>query len=147
MSRPTWDETAMNIVDVIARRSACSRRSVGAVLMTHAHRLIATGYNGPPRGLAHASEVGCLREQLGVPSGERHELCRGLHAEQNALLQCAIHGVSPIGSTLYCTNKPCSTCAKMLIQAGIVRVVYRDDYNDTLADSLFAEGGVLLGKV
>ena len=126
MSRPSWDEYFMKITRTVTERSTCLRRQVGAVIVRD-KRILATGYNGAPRGLKHCSEVGCLREREGVPSGERHELCRGLHAEQNALLQAASHGIRIEGSTLYSTTYPCSLCAKMLINGGIVRVVTSED--------------------
>jgi dCMP deaminase len=105
-------------------------------------RILATGYNGAPAGLRHCSEVGCLREDISIPSGQRHELCRGLHAEQNAIIQAAYHGISIVGSILYCTNKPCVICSKMLINAGIKRIVFVEGYDDRLADEMLAEAGV-----
>ena len=116
-------------------------RQVGAILVLE-KRILATGYNGAPRGTAHCSERGCLREAYDVPSGERHELCRGLHAEMNALIQAANHGIRVQGATLYATTFPCSLCAKMLINGGIVRAVAQSDYADALAKELFAEAGV-----
>ena len=117
------------------------RRHVGAILVKE-KRILATGYNGAPAGLRHCSEVGCLRENSSIPSGQRHELCRGLHAEQNAIIQAAYHGISIVGSTLYCTNKPCVICSKMLINAGIKKIVFLDGYDDRLADEMLAEAGV-----
>jgi dCMP deaminase len=105
-------------------------------------RILATGYNGAPSKLQHCLDIGCLREQFKVPSGERHELCRGLHAEQNAVIQAALHGVNTKGSTLYCTNHPCVICAKMIINAGIVRIVIRDGYHDKLAAQMLKEAGI-----
>lgn len=125
----------MSIAELAATRSTCIRRKVGAVLVKN-RRVISTGYNGAPEGHQHCQEIGCLREQLNVPSGEKHELCRGVHAEQNAIIQAAVHGVSVSGAYLYCTSKPCSICAKMIVNAGILNVVYRDDYNDKMADEL-----------
>lgn len=139
--RPSWDEYFMDIVTLVSRRSTCLRRSVGAVLVKD-KRILATGYNGAPSGLRHCLEVGCLREQLNIRSGERHELCRGLHAEQNAIIQSALHGVSLKGATLYCTNHPCIICAKMIINAGIVRVLYRDGYRDSMAENLLKEAEI-----
>jgi len=133
----------MSIAELVSSRSTCVRRKVGAVLVKD-KRIIATGYNGPPTGLKHPEEVGCLREKLGVPSGQRHELCRGLHAEQNAIIQAALHGVSTKGSVLYCTHCPCSLCVKMLINAGIKKVVYREGYPDWLAKELAEEAGLPL---
>ncbi|RLF35737.1 MAG: cytidine deaminase, partial [Thermoplasmata archaeon] len=109
--RPSYDEYFMEMAHVVAKRSTCLRRKVGAILVKDKH-ILSTGYNGAPKGLKHCSEVGCLREKLRVPSGQRHELCRGLHAEQNAIIQAAVFGVSIEGSTLYCTNAPCVVCAK-----------------------------------
>lgn len=141
MRRPSWDEYFMTIAHQVATRSTCVRRKVGAVLVRD-KRILATGYNGPPSGLPHCIDVGCLREKLKVPSGQRHELCRGLHAEQNAIIQAAIHGVSVKGAVLYCTHYPCSLCAKMLINAGITRVVVAEDYPDELAREFFSEAGI-----
>jgi dCMP deaminase len=141
MSRPSWDEYFMRITREVAGRSTCLRRHVGAVLVQD-RRLLATGYNGPPRGLPHCEEVGCLRAQQGVPSGERHELCRGLHAEMNVLIQAALYGIPVRGATLYATNAPCSLCAKMLINAQVERVVAAEDYPDPLAKAMLHEAGV-----
>lgn len=141
MTRPTWDEYFMKITRTVTERSTCLRRHVGAVLV-RSKRILATGYNGAPRGLKHCSEVGCLRQMKGVPSGERHELCRGLHAEMNALLQAASHGIRIEGSTLYSTTYPCSLCAKMLINGGIVRVVTTEDYPDEMSKEMLLEAGV-----
>ena len=116
--RPDWDTYFMRITKLVATRSSCLRRSVGAVLVKD-KRILATGYNGAPAGMAHCEEAGCLRDQLHIPSGERHELCRGLHAEQNAIIQAARQGAEIKDSTLYCTTAPCSLCAKMLINAGV----------------------------
>ncbi len=143
MSRPSWDEYFMSIAEMVSTRSTCLRRKVGAVLVKD-KRIISTGYNGPPTGLKHPDEVGCLREKLGVPSGERHELCRGLHAEQNAIIQAALHGVSTKGSVLYCTHSPCSLCVKMLINAGVERVIYKEGYPDWLARKIAEEAGLPL---
>lgn len=139
--RPSWDEYFMDIVTLVSRRSTCLRRSVGAILVKD-KRILATGYNGAPSGLRHCLEVGCLREQMNIRSGERHELCRGLHAEQNAIIQSALHGISLKGATLYCTNHPCIICAKMIINAGIVRVLYRDGYRDSMAENMLKEAEI-----
>ena len=139
--RPTWDSYFMEITKLVASRSSCLRRSVGAVLVKD-KRILATGYNGAPAGMKHCEEVGCLREKLHVPSGQRHELCRGLHAEQNAIIQGARQGAEIVGSTLYCTTAPCSLCAKMLINAGVVRIVYEGSYPDERALEFFKEAGV-----
>lgn len=126
---------------MVVSRSTCLRRQVGAVIVKD-KKILATGYNGAPSGLPHCLEVGCLRDKLGIPSGERHELCRGLHAEQNAVIQAAYHGVSINGATLYCTNLPCIICTKMLINAGIQRVVYAQGYTDPLALQMWEESRV-----
>ncbi len=143
MARPSWDAYFMGIAREVARRSTCLRRQVGALLVVD-RRICATGYNGAPSGVPHCGEVGCLREQLAVPSGERHELCRGLHAEQNGIIQAAKHGVRIAGATLYTTHHPCSLCAKMAINAGIGRIVCREDYPDDLGKNLLRQGGVRL---
>jgi dCMP deaminase len=139
--RPAWDDYFLDIVGLVAKRATCLRRRVGAALVRD-RRILATGYNGAPSGLRHCLEIGCLREQNHIPSGERHELCRGLHAEQNAIIQAALHGVSVKGATLYCTNHPCIICAKMIINAGIVRIVVGDDYRDSLAEEMLTEAKI-----
>ncbi len=131
----------MEIAALVSSRSTCLRRQVGAVLVRDKH-IIATGYNGAPRGVSHCMEVGCLREKLGIPSGERHEMCRGTHAEQNAIIQAALHGVSTDGATLYCTHQPCILCAKMLINAGVEKVVFQGKYPDGLALELMNEASI-----
>jgi dCMP deaminase len=131
----------MRIAREVAERSTCLRRKVGAVIVRD-KRILTTGYNGAPRGIRHCGDRGCLREKLDVPSGERHELCRGLHAEMNALVQAAVHGVGVEGSTLYCTNRPCSLCAKMLINAGVKRIVIGEGYPDELGQELLQEAGI-----
>lgn len=123
---------------MVAKRSTCLRRAVGAILVKD-RRILATGYNGAPAGMKHCEEVGCLRMDSSIPSGERHELCRGLHAEQNAIIQAAYHGISIAGSTLYCTNKPCVICSKMMINAGVKRIIYEEGYDDPLADDMLGE--------
>ncbi len=145
-TRPDWDSYFLDIVELVSRRSTCCRRSVGAGLVRDS-RILATGYNGAPSHLQHCLDIGCLREQLKVPSGERHELCRGLHAEQNAIIQAALHGVITKGSTLYCTNHPCVICAKMIINAGIRRVVIRDGYHDQLAAEMLQEAGICVEQL
>jgi dCMP deaminase len=139
--RPSWDTYFMDIACLVAKRSTCLRRSVGAVLVKD-RRLLATGYNGAPSHVLHCQETGCLREQRNVPSGERHELCRGIHAEQNAIIQAAYHGGSIKGATLFCTNRPCVICAKMIINAGIVRVYYESGYADELSTEMLTEAKV-----
>ncbi len=144
-TRPDWDTYFLEMARVAASRSTCIRRQVGAVLVKD-HRLLASGYNGAPTGLKHCAETGCIREQKKIPSGERHELCRGLHAEQNAILQAALHGVSIAGATLYCTTHPCVVCAKMLINTGTTRIVILSFYPDSLATTLFEEAGISVEK-
>lgn len=141
IERPDWDNYFMQIASVVSTRSTCSRRQVGALLVQN-KRILSTGYNGAPSGLSHCLEVGCLREKLQVPSGERHELCRGLHAEQNAIIQAAVHGVAIKDAVLYCTHYPCSLCAKMLVNAGVRNLVLATNYPDDLAKELFAEAGI-----
>ena len=143
MARPSWDEYFMEITRLVVSRSTCLRRQVGAVLVQD-KKILATGYNGAPSGITHCLDVGCLRDEQGIPSGERHELCRGLHAEQNAIIQAAYHGVSIKGATLYCTNLPCIICTKMLINAGITRVVYEEGYADPLARQMWEESKVTI---
>jgi dCMP deaminase len=145
LSRPSWSEYFMTITNMVGKRSTCLRRHVGAILVKD-KRILATGYNGAPAGIRHCEETGCIRRDSGVPSGQRHELCRGLHAEQNAIIQAAYHGVSIDGSTLYCTNKPCIICSKMLINAGIKEIVYGDGYDDPLADEMLTEAGIKVGR-
>lgn len=144
--RPNWDNYFLELTDVVKKRSTCLRRQVGAIIVKDNH-ILSTGYNGVPTKISHCSEVGCLREKLKVPSGERHELCRGLHAEQNAIIQAALHGVSIKGATIYTNTKPCSICTKMIINAGIKRIVYQIDYVDKLADELLAETDIELIKI
>jgi len=141
--RPSWQEYLAGMARYVATRSTCTRRAVGAVIVRN-KRILATGYNGAPSGVSHCLDVGCLRDQLGVPSGQRHELCRGLHAEQNAIIQAAIYGISIEGSDLYCTNLPCIICTKMVINAGIRRVYYTEGYADELSLGMFKEAGVEL---
>ncbi|MBU1125542.1 MAG: cytidine/deoxycytidylate deaminase family protein [Candidatus Omnitrophica bacterium] len=144
--RPSWDEYFLEVAALVSRRATCLRRCVGAVLVKE-KRILATGYNGAPSGLAHCMDVGCLRQKLKVPSGERHELCRGLHAEHNVLLQAALHGTSTKGSVLYVTNQPCVICAKMIINAGIKEIVTAGDYPDTLAKNFFKEAKIKVRRV
>ncbi|RLD97454.1 MAG: cytidine deaminase [Aquificota bacterium] len=146
MARPSWDQYFMEIAFMVSSRSTCVRRRVGAVLVKD-KRILATGYNGPPSGLAHCVDVGCLREKLGIPSGERHEICRGLHAEQNAIIQAALHGVSIKGAQLYTTTFPCIICSKMLINAGIKEIFYKEGYPDELSAALLEEAGVKLVRL
>lgn len=142
--RPAWDDYFMEITHVVAKRSTCLRRKVGAVLVRD-RRILATGYNGPPKGLAHCAELGgCQREKMQVPAGERQELCRAVHAEQNAIIQAAVHGVELQDACLYSTIQPCVTCAKMLINANVKRIVYEGDYPDQMAIQMLQEAGVEL---
>ncbi len=141
MNRLSWDEYFMEITSLVSRRSTCLRRRVGALLVRD-RQILATGYNGPPSGLPHCEEVGCLRERQAIPSGERHELCRGLHAEQNAIIQAANHGVGIRGATLYTTTHPCIICSKMIINSAIVRVVYREGYADDLSREMLEQAGI-----
>ncbi len=140
--RLSWDEYFMQMAELTAKRSTCLRRQVGAVIVRDRH-IIATGYNGAPRGLKHCDERGgCLRQQLGVPSGQRHELCRALHAEQNAIIQAATLGQSIEDGTIYVTHQPCVICAKMIINAGIKRIVVREAYPDEMATEILDEAGI-----
>lgn len=146
MLRPSWPEYFMAITKLVATRSTCLRRHVGAILVKD-KRILASGYNGAPSGLKHCEEVGCLRADSSIPSGERHELCRGLHAEQNAIIQAANHGISIKGSILYCTNKPCVICTKMIINAGIKKIYYEEGYDDSLSDRMLAEAGLEIERL
>lgn len=143
MKRLSWDKYFMNIADLVSQRSTCLRRQVGCVIVRD-KRILATGYNGAPSGLNHCEEIGCLRNKMKIPSGERQELCRGLHAEQNTIIQAALMGVSLKGSTLYCTHQPCILCAKMLINAGIEKIIFKGDYPDKFALSLLKEAKIKL---
>lgn len=146
VKRPSWDEYFMSIARLVAGRSTCLRRRVGAILVKD-RRILASGYNGAPAGLQHCDETGCVRERLQIPSGERHELCRGIHAEQNAIIQSANYGTGIDRSTIYTTHHPCSVCAKMIINAGIVRVVTDDSYPDDLASEMLAAAGVVVSSL
>ncbi|MFO8053423.1 MAG: cytidine/deoxycytidylate deaminase family protein [Candidatus Omnitrophota bacterium] len=144
--RPSWDQYFMGVAFLVSKRATCLRRKVGAVLVKD-KQILATGYNGAPKGITHCEAAGCLRKKMEVPSGQRHEICRGLHAEQNVILQSALHGVSVKGSTLYITNSPCSICAKMIINAGIDEIVVFDDYPDKMAMEFLKEAKVVLRKL
>ena len=144
--RPSWDEYFMEMAFLVAERSTCLRRKVGAVIVKD-KRILTTGYNGAPRGLKHCSEVGCLRERLKIPSGQRQELCRGVHAEQNAIIQAAIFGISIKNGIIYTTNCPCVLCTKMIINAGIDRIVYMEEYLDDLSKELLGESKIELFRV
>ncbi len=136
----------MRIAQEVSTRSTCLRRQTGAILVKN-KRILTTGYNGAPRGIKHCAEVGCLRENLDIPSGERHELCRGLHAEQNAIIQAALHGVPIEGSILYTTHQPCIVCVKMIINAGIKKIFYLDEYPDKLAEKILKESKIQTKKI
>ncbi len=141
--RPSWDHYFIEIARQVATRSTCLRRHVGAVIVRDKH-ILCTGYNGAPRGLPHCELTGCLRQQLGIASGQRLDICRALHAEQNAIIQAAVHGVSTEGGTIYVTHQPCFTCAKMIINAGIVRIVCASSYPDAMARDMLQEAGIEL---
>ncbi len=143
MTRPDSDEYFLKIASVVAERSTCRRHRVGAVAVKNKH-ILATGYNGAPSGLKDCLELGCLRDEQGVPSGERQEICRGIHAEQNVIIQASLHGVSLEGSTIYATHTPCILCAKMLVNAKIKRFVSFGKYNDDAFINLFKEAGIEL---
>ena len=143
-TRPDWDTYFIAIAMMAATRSTCLRRQVGAVI-TRDRQIVSTGYNGAPSNTAHCLETGCLRESLGVPSGERQEMCRGSHAESNAIAQAARMGIATDGATIYCTHEPCSLCTKVILNSGIVRVIYMHEYPDKLAVDLREESGVTFG--
>lgn len=145
-TRPDWDTYFLTIAMMAAMRSTCLRRQVGAVVV-RGRQIVSTGYNGSPTGTAHCLEIGCLREKLNIPSGERHEMCRGSHAEGNAIAQAARMGISTDGATVYCTHEPCSFCTKSILNAGIVRVVYIQSYPDRLAQELREETNVAFEPV
>lgn len=140
-ARPTVDEYFLKIALVVAERSTCLRHHVGAVAVRDKH-ILSTGYNGAPAGARDCLELGCLRDELKIPSGTRHELCRGIHAEQNTIIQASLHGVSLAGSTIYCTHSPCVLCAKMLVNARIKRYVTFSKYNDDAFLALFQDSGI-----
>ena len=144
-NRPSWDDYFMNLAKLVATRTTCLRHAVGAVLVNE-KRILATGYNGSPRGLAHCLEIGCLRDKLKIPSGTRAEICRAVHAEQNAIIQCAVYGISSENSTIYVTHQPCSVCSKILISAGVKRIVYETPYPDEFAQTLLKEAKVKIEK-
>ncbi len=141
MSRPSWDQYFMSIAELASTRSTCLRRQVGAVISKD-KKILATGYNGAPVGLKHCLDIGCLREKLKIPSGQRHELCRATHAEQNAIVQAATHGVSIRDSVLYCTTHPCILCTKLLINAGVKRIVTKESYPDKLSWEMLKQAKV-----
>ena len=144
--RQTWNEFFMSVADLVAQRSTCLRRKVGAVAVKD-KRIISTGYNGAPSGMKHCAKLGCLRQELGIPSGQRHEICRAVHAEQNVIVEAARFGIPLAGAELYCTTLPCLICAKMLINCGIKRVFYREEYSDPMTIAMFNAAGVELVKL
>lgn len=144
--RPSWDEYFLEVACLVAKRSTCLRRQVGAVAVRD-KMILATGYNGAPSGLAHCSEIGCIRQKLKIPSGQRQELCRALHAEQNVIIQAVIHRVDLKGATLYVTNQPCVTCSKMLISVGVKDIVISQGYPDELARKMLKEAGIKIRKL
>lgn len=144
--RPSWDNYFLEMARLVSKRSTCLRRSVGAVLVKN-KRILATGYNGAPSGLKHCIDIGCLREKLKIPSGQRHELCRALHAEQNALIQASLYGVSVKASTLYATNQPCVICVKMLINAGIKEIIVAGGYPDKMAMDFLKEAKIKIRRL
>ncbi|NLM89070.1 MAG: cytidine deaminase [Syntrophomonadaceae bacterium] len=142
-TRPSWNDYFLEVADLVATRSTCLRRQVGAVLVRD-KRIISTGYNGAPRKLKHCSEVGCIRSENDIPSGQRYELCRGVHAEQNAIINAAYYGISTQDTVMYCTHQPCIICARIIINAGVVKVVHRGDFQDDIALELMKEAGIEL---
>ncbi|BDQ37455.1 cytidine deaminase [Pseudodesulfovibrio nedwellii] len=140
-NRLPWPEYFMRIAHLVAQRSTCTRRAVGAIAVRD-KRILATGYNGVPTNIAHCEEVGCLRDKLNIPSGERHELCRGLHAEQNVIIQAATHQLDLKGCDIYCTTKPCILCTKMLINCEVENIYFSENYPDELSEEMLAEAGV-----
>ncbi len=146
VQRPPWDDYFMSITRLVAERSTCLRRKVGAILVRE-KRILATGYNGAPEGLQHCLDIGCLREKLEIPSGQRHELCRALHAEQNVLIQAARYGIGVVDAELYCTNLPCIICTKMLINAGIHTIYYAEGYADEMSMDMLREAGMRLVRL
>jgi len=141
LNRPDWNQYFMEMAELAAKRASCLRRKVGAVLVKN-KKVLATGYNGAPKDITHCEVTGCLREKLEVPSGERHEICRGVHAEQNLVAQAACHGVKTEGSTVYCTHQPCIICTKILINAGVEKIYFKNSYSDQFAEKLLKESNV-----
>jgi dCMP deaminase len=136
----------MRIAHLVAERSTCTRRKVGA-LAVRDKRILATGYNGAPSGISHCLDVGCLREQMSVPSGQRHEICRGLHAEQNVIIQAAVHGVSVAGAEIYCTTQPCLICTKMLINCKVSAIYFAQGYPDDLSMDMIREAEIPIERL
>jgi dCMP deaminase len=146
LTRKSKDVYFSEIADLVSSRSTCIRNQVGAVLVKDS-QILSTGYNGAAKNLQHCEDVGCIRNELGVKPGERHELCRGLHAEQNSIIQAAFHGINVNGAKIYCTTRPCSICTKMLINAGIHEIIYIEEYEDELAAQLVEEAKLVLRQV
>lgn len=144
--RNDWTTYFMDIADRVAQRSTCLRRKVGAVAVKD-KRIVSTGYNGAPSGIKHCADAGCLRQELGIPSGQRHEICRAVHAEQNVIIEAARFGISLFGAELYCTTLPCLICAKMLVNSGIRRVFFREKYDDQMTLDLFNDAGIELVQI
>lgn len=142
-ARPSFDATFMEMCSLVSQRTTCPRRAVGAVIAKDNH-VLTTGYNGAPKGFPHPIETGCIREELKIPSGQYSDVCPCLHAEQNAILQAALFGVSVKDGTLYCTTQPCTQCARMVVNSGIRRVVFEQEYADMLSIGLMVTGGVEL---
>jgi dCMP deaminase len=145
-NRPSWDDYFMKLALLVAERSTCRRHHVGAVIVRD-KRILTTGYNGAASGIKDCMQLGCLRDKLKIPSGVRHEICRTVHAEQNAIIQAGLHGITIKGATLYCTHSPCILCAKMLANAGIVRVITCTDYADAAFKALFKEARISFRKI
>lgn len=146
VARKSWDEYFMSIADMVASRSTCVRRHVGAIIVKN-KRILATGYNGAPSGVAHCDDIGCLRQQLKIPAGERHEICRGTHAEQNAIIQAANFGVNISGAVVYSTHQPCFICTKMLINAHVDQIFFHEEYPDDLAITMLNEAKIPFAKI
>jgi dCMP deaminase len=146
VSRPVWDDYFMKMALLVAERSTCRRHHVGAVIVRD-KRILTTGYNGAPSGTRDCLELGCLREKMNIPSGFRHEICRAIHAEQNAIIQAGLHGINIKGSTVYCTHSPCILCAKMIANAGVARFIMCTDYADPSFRKLFKEAGIKFTKI
>lgn len=145
-NRLSWDDYFMKICCILAERSTCRRHNIGALIVKN-KRILTTGYNGAVSGAKDCLELGCLRDEEDIESGTRHEVCRAVHAEQNAIIQAAIHGIDIKGATLYCTHTPCIICAKMIVQTGIKEVISYQDYADTRAKKFLMEAGVKLRKI
>ncbi len=145
-SRPSWEEYFFQITYTVAQRSTCIRRKVGAIAVKDKH-ILSTGYNGVPAGIEHCDKQGCLRKELNIPSGQRHEICRGLHAEQNVIIQASLTETSLKDSTIYCTTKPCLICTKMLINCGIKEIYFAENYQDELAENMLKEANIIFKYV